>query len=283
VRRVWNIAGSTISAVFTEKTQINRPWIDVMASHEVSAPIVTPADLELEFVEASELWNADRVTRVEVHEMVTGGCRRVVISHTMVAGEIIGEKCKYHGTFELFGPREESGPCDIATRTALSFVFEDEGNLLFHASGVLRPEGVWLFVGPNRSGKTTIATELYKDGEPLAVDRSVVTFDAVGKPSAHSTPFSDTTCVLDRPLSGPIAGLCCIEQAAEHGVRRMETFEATRALLKQTTAYSRDRIRVGRTMEAIGRLAESGLCFHLRFAKNDGFWPLLESAKRGSV
>jgi hypothetical protein len=251
-----------------------------MESHEISSQNCGPVNIELRFDKGLGSMLDIFENRMVIRSSYGKGGRRISLRHAAVSGEIVGGVGGYRGRFSLHGAEVETSH-DVAVRTALSLLCEDRGSLLLHSSGLVRRDGVWLFIGPGGAGKTTIATELNGGGTPLSVDRTVISFEETGGPIVHSTPFSDTARILKGPLSGPIAGICRIEKAAEHGVRRLTSFEATRELFEQVFAFSRDNKRVERTMAAIGRLVEEIPCFNLRFAKDDGFWPLLEIATRG--
>lgn len=209
--------------------------------------------------------------------------RTITINHASFAGVVKDTAGRYDAQFATPVAICGEAVWEIAARTVVSFLCEDRGYLLVHASGVLRRDGVWLFIGPCASGKTTIATGLGGGGAPFCVDRCIIAFDETGRALAHSTPFSDAGRALGGRLSGPIAGLVFIEQAPDHEVRPMNVFEATRELFKQCLAFSRDRERIERTLKTVGALAGSGLCFKMRFAKNDGFWHLLEHARGRTV
>ncbi|HQP39628.1 MAG TPA: hypothetical protein PLI95_30800 [Polyangiaceae bacterium] len=214
-----------------------------------------------------------------VHDPVSGG-RTILLRHASLAGVLMDDRGRYDGRFTPVGTSAAESLWEVAVRTTVSFLCEDRGYLLLHASAVLHDDGVWLFAGPSGSGKTTLATALGGGGEPLSLDRCLVAFDEHGRAIAHSTPFSDAGAILTGNLSGPVAGICFIEQALEHQIHAVTPFEATRKLLQQSLAFSRDRERLERTMAAAGKLAASGLCLRLRFARDDRFWPLVKRARR---
>jgi hypothetical protein len=280
LRRFWEIAGVRICTTVDEGCPKLGQWLDSMAPYEIAPQAFDLVDLEVELLDGKAIRNTVIGSGTGLLEFLSEGERRVEVHQQVLSGEIIGKKGKYFGVLRLFGLGEQINTYHLALRTALSLVCEESGALMLHASGVVRRGEVWLFAGPCRSGKTTVAVELNSGGTPFAIDRLVVALDADGAPIAHSTPFSDTDGVLNGRYSGVVSGICFIEKASVHSVHPMEPFVATRDLLRQLTTYSRESARFGRTLATVGRLAEAGICYHLQFARDDGFWPLLGSAKR---
>jgi len=205
---------------------------------------------------------------------------RITFDKPVLRGVLERTSGRYQGCFTVAA--DGPGPLEIVLRACLSVLCEQAGALLIHASAVVRDGGVWLFCGPAGCGKSTIASELAAGAMPLAVDRAVLVAEQDGSFTAHSTPFSDHERRLTGPQSGPLAGLCLIEQAAEHRVEELPPWAAITALLPQTLAFSRAPVVVERVMATVGRLAESGLCCKLYFAKNDGFWRLLSRRTTGA-
>jgi hypothetical protein len=268
----WQIAGRTIVAEMPE-TAVTAAWARSMASHATTEP-ADRADLTLRLEPIPGWVNRSGRDGVAYEPKDAERPSRALFDKPALSGELVRDGTSFRGSFELNG--DGTGPLDIAVRSCLSVLCEQNGELLIHASGVIRDGAAWLFCGPIKSGKTTIATELNRDGQLFSIDRTVVSPTTDGTLIAHSTPFSDERALLTGPARAEVAGICFIEQAAEHRVARMESYEVVSALMPQTLAFSRATAAVERTVAAAGSVAESGLCRRLFFARDDRFWDLLE-------
>lgn len=240
---------------------------------------VAKPDLHLT-IELREGWRSSGREGVICDPKDAAAPARISFDQPVLRGVLERTSGGYQGRFTVAA--DGPGPLEIVLRACLSVLCEQAGQLLIHASGVVRDGGVWLFCGPAGCGKSTIALELCAGAVPLAVDRAVLVAEPDGSFTAHSTPFSDHERRLTGPKSGPLAGLCLIEQAAEHRVEELPPWDVITALLPQTLTFSRAPVVVERVMATVGRLAESGLCCKLYFAPNDGLWQLLSRRTTGA-
>ncbi len=263
--------------VDVEETPHSKRWSQSLQSHRV--PTTRGAyglDLTIRQIEG---WTNDREDEgFFIDPGDEDGLRHIVLNSPSIYGEIEDIRGYYRGEIKVNG--DTSGPLETAVRSASSLLFEDHGQLLVHASAVIKDGEAWVFVGPSGSGKTTIVERLNDGGKPMGIDRVVLRYRSQEGLVALSTPFSDRKGCLEGPASAPVAAVCFIEQAEEHSVDNVSVFDSISTLATNTQAFSRDSERVLKTLDMLGIVAELGICTGLRFEKDEGFWPLLHDWKR---
>jgi hypothetical protein len=250
-----------------------QPYLTASSESDTVAP-----DLELD-IEMTPSWVNPKGGRDLEFERENGVLKRVRFEKPALSGSLIRCPKGYYGRFTTNGDFPDS--IDYAICAALSFLCEQKGELLLHASCVLRSSKAWLFLGEGGAGKTTIAVELNGGGEPMSVDRTLVSVDGRGEFEAFSTPFGDRTFEVKRVARAPIGGLVFIEKADEHEVSRLDVWQATTRLLRQTVSVSREPSDVSAVLKGIGLLAERGYAYGLKFTRDDSFWELLAREDTG--
>jgi hypothetical protein len=274
MRSALSIGGFEIALSFRGSADAARRWSPHAAPYATPTERRTTGALRLELdIELLPGWRNPHPRDAMEIEYAGQSLRAVAIEKPVMSGRIFKEQDGYRGDFRVAG--DDPDFIDYAVAACLSFACEEAGQLLLHASAVERDGRAWLFLGPGGSGKTTIALELHGGGVPMSVDKTLVRFGEDGELRAFSTPFGDGASEIPGARSAPVAGLVLIEQAAGHALEKPGAFAATAALLRQTFSASRDRASVSAALEIIGRMAEMGIVYRLRFEKDDRFWPLL--------
>ncbi len=269
------IGDHELEILVTGAEKISSKWSSYVNSHLVAGGSARPPDLRLELNLEPGWMNEDRGKDVRF-EARAGTVHRVLVDKVVASGVIERVDSGFEGRFKLNGDSPEA--IDGVVGLGLSFVCEESGNLLLHSSAVLKDGRAVLFSGPGGAGKTTIVEELSEGRNVLSVDRTLISFDPGGTATAHSTPLGDRARSVLKADQARLSGIFFIEQAGEHRVLPMTSWEATRSILGQTIALSRSAVSVSRTMEAIGKLADLDLSHKLRFRRDEGFWPLIDEA-----
>ncbi len=264
-----------LEILVTGSETISTKWGSYVDSHLVADGSSRPPDLRLELNLEPGWMNEDREKDVRFEER-DGTVQRVLVDKVVASGVIERVDNGFEGRFRLNGDTPEV--IDGAVSMGLSFVCEESGNLLVHSSAVLKDGRAVLFSGPGGAGKTTIVEELSEGKDVLSVDKTLIAFDPGGMAIAYSTPLGDRDRSVLKTDRAQLSGIFFIEQADEHRVLSMTSWEATRSILGQTITFSRSAVSVNRTMEAIGKLVDLDLSYSLKFEKNDRFWPLIEEA-----
>jgi len=272
----WSIAKRLISAV-VDRTTVSAHLVDSMSSHEKKGCSHVEPDLHLD-VEMVEHWG-ETLTGTGVWSETTQDqddvSRRILIKNPVIEGTLEQKGYRYRGRFKANGTG--TGPLEILFRSCLSFLIEDSGGTMLHASGVMKEGRAWVFVGPTGAGKSTIAEEFAGGGVPFSLDRVVIEKCVDGGYMAHSTPFSDTSRILTGPVSAPLAGVYYLEQADHTALESMPPFEMLALLVSQSVSFSRDPKRVSATIGILSDLIEDNMVRKMRFREDSGFWRLLLS------
>jgi hypothetical protein len=236
-------------------------------------------DLDLT-IEPHLAWEPIRDGRSVVVDTTGEAVRQIRIRRASLTGAI--EKKQdwgYSGKFTV--DANAMAQLAVIVRTCLSFLCEEKGQLLIHASGVWRNDSLWIFCGDSGRGKSTIAAELNDGGELFSLDRVILGLDTDRNVIAYPTPFSDRKPIAADPVPRKVSGIAFIEQSIQTEVLPVHSFEAVRELLGQSLAFSRTAPVWHRLMDLAGRVIEADLCCRLKFAKDPSFWTLLDRRAPG--
>ena len=266
-RRLWLLCG---------EEGLPAPWIESFSefiAHDGLAPGIASTRLD---IHPSAGW-PDEVEGCGVFATAgaDGSISSVAVEIPDSSGAFERSEGGYRGRFEI----DSEGVFGISAtlQIALALLVEDAGGLLLHASGVLRDGFVWLFCGPSGAGKTTIATELAERGALFSADRVVVELDGSGRLVAASTPFGDKPGERSVPMTAPVAGIAFISQAVRPRISPATPFEVAKKLFRESRWYSSDTAAAQRTLDNIDRIVQTGLCCHMEFSKDTGFWAHLDA------
>ena len=270
----WRIAGKTIAVQLLSSTyNIPETWEREAARYATDLPC-GKGDLDL-CIEPRRKWQAsDYAQTADAVSSADSPSLRIVENRIGLAGTIEKTGSGYFGSFAVDSRYEI--PFTAIIRTCLSFLCEQQAQLMLHASGVRRNGKLWIFCGAPGTGKSTIATELNNGGELFSSDQVVLGLDDDSEVIAHPTPFSTEEPSAGNPDPGKVTGIAFIEQAREAALLPVDPKDASLELLRESRSLSRSASTWDRVMLLVERLAERNLCFRLRFARDTSFWPLLE-------
>lgn len=154
------------------------------------------------------------------------------------------------------------------------------GGVLFHSAGVVSGERSFLFLGPSGAGKTTISRLSLTTGrEVLSDDMNALCPPPGGGPvRLEKLPFAgDLGNQPGKRRSFPLAAFCRLRQG-EHGLKPLRAAESVAFLVGCAPFINADPHRLDALTDNLLRLVRSLPAFELSFAKDAGFWPLLEEA-----
>jgi len=268
----WEIGGLRIAASVPAR-ETPSAWPSLFRTYACRPTADRPADIALELTPLPGWSNTRPVepgASVWTSQSTPDGTR---LEGPYFTGLLRREAGGYSGSFTVEGDSWE-GIADLL-RSALAHVLAERGQLFLHSSGVLRKGRLWLFSGAARSGKTTIATELNDGGEPFALDRTVLSLsgDAV---LAHPTPNSDHAEVAPRRRPRRPTAVVFIEQGPRTTVSPLAPARAAQLLLQHTMVQAGMVHAMPALVETAARIAQRTPALALRFARDEGFWRLLD-------
>lgn len=276
----WKIAQRQITACIESRKTTN-DWIDSLSSFSSfsSEGVESDLHLEIDFLDHWEEPTGREGVWIESEGCADGVSRRIVMRKPILNGILEQHGDRYQGRFEVYGAG--TGPLEVLFRSCLSFLVEDFGGVMLHASAVLRNDEVWVFVGPSGAGKSTVATELADGGLPLALDRVIIERSDKGTFLVHSTPFSDVDRILSGPVCYSLDGLVFLEKANRNSLDTIPPIKALSLLVAQTLSFSTDMKRVNGKIDLLSDLIEHKLVGRMGFVRDMGFWKILSRVEGG--
>jgi hypothetical protein len=270
---ILTVRHHAIAMCFPGRPVVVDQWITYAEAFRVSSQ-GSQADAEID-LEAIPGWANPAVGKDDLAP-ATEIDGKIVLERPSLLVRLTREEGRFLGSVRTNGDKSIS--IDFAVSTVLALLCCERGDLLLHASAVLRNGVAMLFLGKGGSGKTTIAVELSSGAAPMSVDRTLISRDESGELAAFGTPFNDTGRDVEGPTQAPIGGIFFIEQAGVHEVLPVDPFEATRLILAQTIVPLRSSENMHRVMEIVGSLVDLNRCYKLRFKRDDGFWQFVDQA-----
>ncbi len=151
---------------------------------------------------------------------------------------------------------------------------------LIHSAGVISGGRGYLFVGASEAGKTTIAG--LADGRTVLNDEmNLVEFGPDGV-QAVGTPFNGFFRTK-QPGRAPLGGILLLDKGSGHGLSPVGPGEATATVAAQVAppvaleAVASDTTTAA-MLDTAARLVHHAPVRRLTFARDPGFWPLLDDA-----
>lgn len=190
------------------------------------------------------------------------------------SGAIFRNGTKYKGRFDVNPEIQEV--LEFLLHRCLSFICLDNDELLLHASAVLRKGNLWLFSGPSRSGKTTIATELCQGGSPFSLDKVIVSINSDSVCRVYSTPFSDFDGITRANYCDALSGIALIEQSDKTEIFELSTHDKVMRVAGQSILHYKSHDNLKRFFDLVCKTVDSTACVGLKFEKNESFWALLD-------
>ncbi|MEM6795271.1 MAG: hypothetical protein AAF725_14925 [Acidobacteriota bacterium] len=150
------------------------------------------------------------------------------------------------------------------------------GGVLFHSAAVVSRRVAYLFLGHSGAGKSTISRLSLASGREVLSDDMNALCPVDGLPHIEKLPFAGDLGNRPGPRqSFPLAAVCRLRQG-EHGVRPMTTAEAVAFLIGCAPFVNVDPHRAERLTDNLLNLVRGFPMRELTFAKDPGFWPLIE-------
>ena len=151
---------------------------------------------------------------------------------------------------------------------------------LVHSAGVIAGGRAYLFVGASEAGKTTIAG--LADGRPVLNDEMNLVEFGPGGAEVVGTPFNGFFRTK-QPGRAPLGGILLLEKGPAHGLSPVGPGEATATVAAQVAPpvpleAVADDATTAAMLDIAARLVHQAPVRRLAFARDPGFWTLLEEA-----
>jgi len=146
---------------------------------------------------------------------------------------------------------------------------------IVHATAVVVDGAGWVFAGPHRAGKSTLA-RLFKTRPDVTVlnDDRVAVRHVLGRWHVFGTPWAGSAR-LNADASAPIRGVCLIRHGRATRPTRLAPGRAAAALLARCLHPYWERAAASKLLDTIARLVTEVPCYDFPFA------PRLGSVLRG--
>lgn len=147
--------------------------------------------------------------------------------------------------------------------------------LLMHAAALADGNGAYLFIGPSRSGKTTI-TRLSSGKKILSDEIVVLELTTSGNTMISATPFwGELECGKFHEKSFPVKEILFLRKALKHYKYEIKSFDALKKFMRCVCTFCASESHVLKILEIASGILENTGASVLHFKKDAGFWKLL--------
>lgn len=155
-------------------------------------------------------------------------------------------------------------------RVVYALLAFEEGGLLFHAAGIVRDGGGYLFFGHSGSGKTTVAR---LSSEYVVLNDDLVLISPAGAGwRIHATPFWNPSQVEPTRQDAPLTAMFRLIQNKQVFTEELRPSQAVAEMISNVPVIPDD---PGRTLDLLSRcrhLLRSVPAYRLHFLPDDSFW-----------
>lgn len=163
-------------------------------------------------------------------------------------------------------------------RVAYAWLCVQNEALLLHAAGLIRDGQGYVFFGPSGAGKTT-TTQLARDSAAVLSDDLIIVRFHEGQPFLHGVPFKGALAdVLRANQSAPLKGIYRLQQSRRHHLEPLPHILAIAELSASAPFVVREVGLSERLIAVCDRLARSVPVQKLHFARNAGFWEVIDGS-----
>ncbi len=168
---------------------------------------------------------------------------------------------------------------DYFLRVLYAILVFDSGGVLIHAAGMVRGGGGYLFLGPSGTGKTTVSS--LSNRAVILNDDLVVLREGSGNWQLWSTPFSGAGQVKPNAGWAPLRRIVRLMQSSSHRLEALAPPLALAELVVCCPVVTVDQLRGKALLERLRRLLGKYGLQTLHFAKDSGFWAILDASAGG--
>lgn len=164
-------------------------------------------------------------------------------------------------------------------RTVTAYALLQRGGVLLHSAGISDGEMAWVGFGHSGAGKSTLSRLTLDAGRQVLSDDINALCRESGQWRAQRIPFAgELGPTYGQKGSYSLVGLCRLDKGPAHRLEPLERATAVAALLASAPYVNQDPYRVADLMTTLESLSDAVPCYRLTFARNPGFWPLLQAA-----
>jgi|GEM_PF-3227737 len=155
----------------------------------------------------------------------------------------------------------------------VNYVIEKNLGFLAHTSSVQHDNGLYLFMGPQEAGKSTIAEFWHtKTGAKVFNDDRAVITSKNGKSYFFNAPWAGTLqdkCDLGKGDGTEIDGILFISHAGKNVLRKLNATQAVSRIFRNSFPAFWNRAALAYMLELCAKIAQTVPCYDLGFVNND--------------
>lgn len=156
-------------------------------------------------------------------------------------------------------------------RALLALLLLREGGFLLHAAGLAQGDKAFVFCGPTRSGKTTIATKL-SNGHIVLNDETIAVRRTPSGYRAYSTPFPGEMKDVSVNQGANMESLFFIRKGKAFSKQLLPPSEVVKQLFPQLICLERNELGVEAAFEALTAFSRKIPCHSLTFRPTMELW-----------